>query len=52
MNKIERNLTIDAFRGIGILLVILGHCVQKTELPINQIILSFHMPLFFSVLEC
>lgn len=47
MNKIERNLTIDAFRGIGILLVILGHCVQKTELPINQIILSFHMPLFF-----
>lgn len=33
-------------KGVGILLVILGHCMVF-ENPINRIIYSFHMPLFF-----
>lgn len=33
-------------KGVGILLVILGHCMLF-ENPINRIIYSFHMPLFF-----
>ena len=34
---------IDACRGLGILLVLLGHCNP----PFNKLIYSFHMPLFF-----
>lgn len=33
-------------KGVGILLVILGHCMLFGN-PINRIIYSFHMPLFF-----
>ena len=34
---------IDACRGAGILIVVLGHCNP----PFNKLIYSFHMPLFF-----
>lgn len=38
---------IDTARGIAILLVVLGHCFHSAEAPLNRVILSFHMPLFF-----
>lgn len=38
---------VDAAKGIGIILVCLGHSVQNVEIPLNKVILSFHMPLFF-----
>lgn len=38
---------IDAARGIAILLVVLGHCIGNLTDPVNKVILSFHMPLFF-----
>ena len=39
----KRELWIDILRGIGILLVVLGH----TNPPFKRIIYSFHIPLFF-----
>lgn len=40
---------INAAKGIGVLLVILGHNLYKTSFSpcINQIIYSFHVPMFF-----
>ena len=38
----KRESTIDIMKGIGILLVVLGHTYYN-----SQIIYSFHMPLFF-----
>lgn len=38
-----RNALIDIIKGLGILLVVVGH----TEIPIKSFICSFHMPLFF-----
>lgn len=38
---------IDVARGIGILLVVLGHSIGNIDDPVNRFILSFHMPLFF-----
>lgn len=43
--KTKRNATIDIMKGIGIILVMLGH----QNLPINTFIYSFHMPLFFII---
>ena len=43
--KTKRNATIDIMKGIGIILVMLGH----QNLPINIFIYSFHMPLFFII---
>lgn len=43
----KRNEQIDVARGIAILLVILGHSFYSIEAPLNKIILTFHMPLFF-----
>jgi fucose 4-O-acetylase-like acetyltransferase len=43
----ERIEYIDIARGIGILLVVLGHSVGYIDNPLNRWILSFHMPLFF-----
>jgi len=42
----ERNTEIDMFRGLGILLVVLGH---TTGLPgeVHRYVYSFHMPAFF-----
>lgn len=39
---------IDIAKGISILLVILGHCLQEGSI-IRQYIYTFHMPLFFIV---
>ena len=54
--KKDRAYEIDILKGIGILLVILGHCepsfpVDLTLDPVvanlHEVIISFHMPLFF-----
>lgn len=41
----ERDSNIDALKGLGIVLMIIGH----VNTPIRDIIFSFHMPLFFFV---
>ena len=41
-------LWVDSAKGIGIILVIMGHLLYSSDIPwLNQIIYSFHMPLFF-----
>lgn len=37
---------IDIAKGIGIFLVVIGHCLGMEFIP-NQWIMTFHMPLFF-----
>ena len=44
-DKSKRNSDLDILKGIGIVLVILGH----QNLPIGHFIYSFHMPLFFLI---
>ena len=44
----KRSLALDIAKGIGILLVVLGHCAQVVA-PIKQWIYSFHVPLFFLI---
>lgn len=46
-NMLQRNSMIDAARGIAIILVVLGHSFYQLETPLNLMINSFHMPLFF-----
>ena len=46
MQRIEY---IDIMRGIGILLVILQHCIGNIEEPLSRFILTVHMPLFFFI---
>ena len=43
-----RTKWIDIAKGIGIVLVVLGHCLNSHQLPC-LFIRSFHMPLFFLV---
>lgn len=49
----KRYSEIDIARGIGILLVVLGHSLKQTEMDttgirvLDCLIYSFHMPLFF-----
>ena len=43
----KRNIQLDIMKGIGILLVIVGHISQNKTL--NTWIYSFHIPLFFFV---
>ena len=38
---------IDNMKGIGIILVVIGHCLAPISIP-RVTISSFHMPLFFS----
>ena len=45
----ERDVTFDIMKGIGILLVIVCHVFGWNHFWLSQIILSFHMPLFFIV---
>lgn len=51
----DRKIYIDTARGIGILLVIIGHIVVFGNYPmqgaggISNFIYSFHMPLFFII---
>ena len=42
----RRSLALDIAKGIGILLVVLGHCPHVWP-PVKQWIYSFHVPLFF-----
>ena len=42
----RRSLALDIAKGIGILLVVLGHCPHVWT-PVKQWIYSFHVPLFF-----
>lgn len=48
MQTAQRNIIFDELKGIGILLVILGHCLPWNS-PFRVFIYSFHMPLFFIV---
>lgn len=50
MTETKRILAFDLLKGVGILLVILGHI----EIPhsLKTVIYSFHMPLFFFVSGC
>lgn len=43
--KNNRNYITDIMKGIGIVLVMIGH----QDLPISHFIYSFHMPLFFII---
>lgn len=50
MNQLQpkkRDITFDVMKGIGILLVLLGHVWGIPR--VNHVITSFHMPLFFIV---
>jgi fucose 4-O-acetylase-like acetyltransferase len=52
--KRNKNLLIDYYKGVGILLVVIGHAIQFSDpLYINNvlynIIYKFHMPLFFFI---
>lgn len=47
LNKQARIIWIDVIKGIGILLVVLGH----TNPPFMKIIYGFHMPLFLLFLD-
>ena len=40
---------IDVARGLAMLLVVFGHCFKEIGAPLNKVVLSFHMPLFFLV---
>jgi polysaccharide biosynthesis protein PslL len=46
-----RNVTVDVAKGIGIILVVLGHnwIVQHEDGELRRIIYSFHMPLFILI---
>ena len=44
----NRNITIDIAKGLGIVLVVLGHnWIAQENTELFEIIFSFHMPLFF-----
>lgn len=46
--KNKRDITIDIFKGILILFVVIGHCPMINS-NIKNIIYWFHMPLFFTL---
>lgn len=49
MDKVygRRIKSIDIAKGVGILIVILGHVLGEEDLFLEKLIFSFHMPLFF-----
>ena len=47
MKNVKRLEEFDVLKGIGILLVVLGHCNISDVL--SRMIFSFHMPLFFMI---
>lgn len=58
MEKEKRDIFFDIAKGIGIILVVIGHCIPDASTgnisdtflkSIFRIIYSFHMPLFFFV---
>ena len=46
MDKRNRIEWLDTAKGIGIILIVLGHCLPLESFPC-QIIFTFHVPLFF-----
>lgn len=44
-----RNVALDIAKGLGILLVIIGHCSEIPYRPVRHFIFTFHMPLFFLI---
>lgn len=48
VQSFNRNASLDIAKGIGILLVVLGHCPYVWN-PVKQWLYSFHMPLFFMI---
>jgi polysaccharide biosynthesis protein PslL len=48
---LNRNLTVDVAKGIGIILVVLGHnwIVLHEKNDLFRVIFSFHVPLFFFI---
>ena len=57
----ERAYEIDVMKGVGILLVILGHCVPDFPVDlradtlsanVEKFVYTFHMPLFFFLDLC
>lgn len=44
--KSKRIDALDLAKGLGIILVVIGHCIPINSVPC-QIIFTFHMPLFF-----
>ena len=46
-----RNPIFDTMKGIGILLVIIGH-QDGVPVPLKHFIYAFHMPLFFILAGC
>ena len=44
----NRDVTFDMIKGIGMLLMLIGHYIPNVDW-LHQIIYSFHMPLFFIV---
>ena len=45
----SRDAALDIAKGIGIVLVIVGHCSGIPYWPVRHLIFSFHMPLFFLI---
>jgi len=45
----SRDGSIDVYRGICMLLVILGHSIGYITDPVNRYIISFHMPIFLFI---
>lgn len=43
----QRSITVDVMKGLGIILVVLGHTIHNSDL--HEWIYTFHMPLFFIV---
>ena len=43
--KMDRDSTLDVLKGIGIILVVIGH--SNCPKLLDDYIFSFHMPLFF-----
>lgn len=44
----NRSLILDIAKGIGIILVVVGHCIKSYTIP-GVFIYAFHMPLFFLI---
>ncbi|MGN1156768.1 MAG: acyltransferase family protein [Agathobacter sp.] len=51
MNQGGRNIAIDLAKGVGILLMILGH-MEGLRHILHALIYRFHMPLFFFLAGC
>ena len=45
----SRSSIIDMMRAIGIILVVLGHCLPFSFLFLKRLIYLFHLPLFFMI---